>query len=146
MSYLVELGNKIRRRRIELGMTQHELALRSGYTSRSSINKLELGHVDPSLTKLYELAEALEMSPVELAFNAGALYELADGEKIVVDAYRNDPKLRFLIDRMATNSIDVQAFYSAACSDDGSPDQYIVLNVEAAERLKNAPETDDPLL
>ena len=146
MSYLVDFGEKVRKRRTELGMTQNELALRSGYTSRSSINKLELGHVDPSVSKLYELAAALEMSPVELMFDEASLYELSSCEKTLVDLYRNDTQIRFLIDKLINKELDSKIFYSAACSDEYDPDAYVALSADAAERLKNAPETDDPLL
>ena len=36
------VGDRIRARRTELGMTQEELAKKAGYKSRSSINKIEL--------------------------------------------------------------------------------------------------------
>lgn len=36
------IGERIRNRRIELNMTQEELAKKAGYKSRSSINKIEL--------------------------------------------------------------------------------------------------------
>ena len=34
-------GERIRQRRVELGLTQEELAIAAGYKSRSSINKIE---------------------------------------------------------------------------------------------------------
>lgn len=39
----MELGEKVKQRRLELGMSQEELAKRMGYSSRSSINKIEKG-------------------------------------------------------------------------------------------------------
>lgn len=36
------IGERIKKRRLELGMTQDELAKKLGYKSRSSVNKLEL--------------------------------------------------------------------------------------------------------
>lgn len=38
----MEIGDRIRQRREELGMTQDELARAAGYKSRSSINKIEV--------------------------------------------------------------------------------------------------------
>ena len=35
------VGDRIRKRRIELDLSQEELAKRCGYTSRSTINKIE---------------------------------------------------------------------------------------------------------
>ena len=37
------LGLRIKKRREELKLTQQELALKLGYKSRSSINKIEIG-------------------------------------------------------------------------------------------------------
>lgn len=61
MINLLKLGDKIKQRRIELNITQDELAKRAGYTSRSSINKIELGLVDLPLTKIFTLADALKV-------------------------------------------------------------------------------------
>lgn len=66
MSDLKEFGAKIRERRIELNMTQDELAKATGYTSRSSINKIELGLVDLPQTKISQIAKALKVSPTFL--------------------------------------------------------------------------------
>lgn len=59
-------GEIIRAARQELGMTQGALAALSGYTSRSSINKIELGLVDIPQSKLLLIASALNMSPRRL--------------------------------------------------------------------------------
>lgn len=66
MSNLKDFGAKIKARRIELNMTQDELAKAAGYTSRSSINKIELGMVDVSQSKVAKLAKALKISPTIL--------------------------------------------------------------------------------
>ena len=39
----MEIGDRIRKKREELGMSQEELAKKIGYRSRSSINKIENG-------------------------------------------------------------------------------------------------------
>ena len=58
----MELADRVRRRRIELGLSQEELAERMGYSSRSSINKIEMGR--PISQKIIiRLAEALETTP-----------------------------------------------------------------------------------
>lgn len=68
MKYFTEIGNRIKNKRIELNMTQEELALKSGYTSRSSINKIELGLVDIPQSKIASIASALGVSPAYLLF------------------------------------------------------------------------------
>lgn len=56
------IGDIIRQRRCELGMSQHELAERMGYNSRSTINKIEVGVSDVSHSKLLQFAEVLNVS------------------------------------------------------------------------------------
>lgn len=66
MFNLLELGQRIKNRRIALNMTQEELGLKVGYTSRSSINKVELGKVDIPQSKIESLANALHVTPAFL--------------------------------------------------------------------------------
>lgn len=58
-------AERIKQRRIELGMTQDELAKKLGYKSRSSVNKVETSR-DLSLKKVKEYANALECTPAYL--------------------------------------------------------------------------------
>ena len=57
---------RIRERRIELGLSQDQLAAKMGYKSRSSINKIESGQTDIARNKLVKLAEALLTTPAYL--------------------------------------------------------------------------------
>ncbi len=68
MTNLTDFGNRVKEKRIELNMTQEELAIKSGYTSRSSINKIELGLVDLPQSKISSIASALDVSPAYLLF------------------------------------------------------------------------------
>lgn len=56
----MNLGDKVRKRRIELGLTQEELAKRMGYSSRVSINKIENGR-QVSQKIIIRLAKALNV-------------------------------------------------------------------------------------
>lgn len=56
------VGERIRNRRLEIGMTQDELAKKLGYKSKSTINKIELGINDITLPKVKEFAKALEVN------------------------------------------------------------------------------------
>lgn len=58
------VGNIIKQRRLELGMTQEELAHKLGYKSKSSINKIEIGVTDVSRSKIKDFAEALDCDPL----------------------------------------------------------------------------------
>lgn len=56
------VGERIKKRRIELGMTQDELAHKCGYKSRSSVNKIELAR-DLPLKKATKMAQVLDCEP-----------------------------------------------------------------------------------
>ena len=60
------LYKNIKKRRLEIGMSQEELAQKTGYTSRSSIAKIEKGEVDLQLSKIKLFANALRVSQSEL--------------------------------------------------------------------------------
>ena len=62
-----ELGDLIKRKREELGLSQEELARILGYKHKSSINKIELGLADVPRAKVPAFARALGMTPVELS-------------------------------------------------------------------------------
>ena len=53
------MNNHVRDRRKDLGWTQAQLGDRVG-VSRQTINAIEAGRHDPSLTLAFDLAEALE--------------------------------------------------------------------------------------
>lgn len=56
------MGERIRQRREELGLSQDEVAIRCGYKSRSSINKIETKRSLP-IDKVEIIARVLEVSP-----------------------------------------------------------------------------------
>lgn len=58
----MNVGERIKQRRIELGLSQDELAKKVGYKSRSSINKIELSR-DLPLRKVELMAKALDATP-----------------------------------------------------------------------------------
>ena len=90
MINLKELGNRIKQRRTALHLTQEELAKRSGYTSRSSINKIELGMVDLPQSKIKAIADALDTTP---AFFMGWDEQSKQNDEIVDEVTKmyNDP-------------------------------------------------------
>ena len=55
----MSIGANIKRRREQLGLTQEELAIKVGYKSKSTINKVELGINDVPQRKIVAFAEAL---------------------------------------------------------------------------------------
>jgi len=91
------IGERIKSRRLELDMTQDELAKKAGYKSRSSINKIELTR-DLPLNKVSLIAKALNCSPSYLM----GWSEDAEGliEKASADASRQKK-----IDRLTPEAI-----------------------------------------
>lgn len=63
-----EISERIRKARIERGWTQEELAIRCGYKSRSSINKLERNAYECGLESIKKVARALNVAPDYLIF------------------------------------------------------------------------------
>ncbi len=59
----MEVGERIKRRREQLNMTQDELAQKVGYTSRSSIAKVEANANGMVQSKLVLFAQALGTTP-----------------------------------------------------------------------------------
>ena len=53
------IGERIKARREELGWTQEELAIKMGYKSKSTINKIEMGKVDVTQKKIPQYAKVL---------------------------------------------------------------------------------------
>lgn len=63
---MIELYKNIKFLREQLKISQDELAKLTGYTSRSSIAKIENGQVDLSQSKIELFAKALQTTPGEL--------------------------------------------------------------------------------
>lgn len=63
---MLQLYANIKNRRIELGMTQSDLANKLGYADKSMIAKIESGKVDLSQSKITAFADALNIKPSDL--------------------------------------------------------------------------------
>ena len=59
---MLALYKNIKKRRLELKMSQDQLAAMTGYKDRSSITKIEKGEVDLAESKIREFAKALKIS------------------------------------------------------------------------------------
>lgn len=60
---MATLNQNIKKRRVELNMTQEELATKTGYKSKSAISKIELGERDLSQSQISVFAKALKTTP-----------------------------------------------------------------------------------
>lgn len=58
------IGEIIRERRIELEISQDELAKMAGYTNRSSIARIESGEIDLPYSKFLLITKALDLDPL----------------------------------------------------------------------------------
>lgn len=81
------LYDRIRSRRIELEMSQDELAKKLGYKSRSTIAKIESGENDITQSKIAEFAKALNTTPAYLM----GWDEEKNDEIHTLAAHKNDP-------------------------------------------------------
>jgi len=63
---MIELYKNIKDLREQKGLSQDELAKLTGYTSRSSIAKIEKGEVDLTRSKIIAFAKALDTTPGNL--------------------------------------------------------------------------------
>lgn len=61
-----EVYENIKERRIQLGMSQEELAAKVGYTHRGVISKIEAGKTNLTLEKLDAIAKALNTTAAKL--------------------------------------------------------------------------------
>lgn len=87
----MELYKNIRNRRIELGLTQAELAEKIGYRSISTIAKIERGINDIPQSKIKAFADALNTTPGELMGEvepAPVLLSLTQQEEEHIKKYR----------------------------------------------------------
>ena len=76
---MLTIGDRIKIKRQELGLTQDELAEKTGYKSRSSINKIERGGNDLPLPKIIQFAKVLCTTPSYLlGWNYDNLKSLAE--------------------------------------------------------------------
>jgi len=100
---MVELYENIKKRRIELGMTQTELANKVGYSDKGMISKVENGKVDIPQSLILKFAKALETTPAYLMGWASADYVLSDEENLLIETV-NDVNSSFE-ERMALYTI-----------------------------------------
>ena len=57
----MEIGEKIRNRRMELGWSQRDLAAKMGYTNNSTIAKIEQGKVDVTQSRVIQFSKVLDV-------------------------------------------------------------------------------------
>lgn len=86
LSKMLKLYENIKARREALGMTQTELALKTGYADKSTISRIEKGKVDLSQSKIEAFAKALRTTANDLmGYDADVLVELTPEAQAVIE-------------------------------------------------------------
>ncbi len=62
---VVRIGERLRKQRTRRALTQAELAERAGVTT-ATVARIERDEIEPRMTTLRKLAQALEVDPAEL--------------------------------------------------------------------------------
>ena len=79
----MQIGNIIKKRRVQLGLSQTELANKLGFKSTASISRIELGVQSLPQNKILEMAKALDVSPEYLMGWRNTLESSSDSKVIV---------------------------------------------------------------
>lgn len=90
----MSIGDKIKERRLQLGLSQEELAKRMGYKDRSTINKIEAGINDVTQSKVKQFAEVLGVSIAYLMEwdKVDYLIRTENGDVLIESKQANDVK------------------------------------------------------
>lgn len=82
---MLKLYENIKQRRIALGMSQSELAERTGYADKSTISRIEAGKVDLSQSKIKLFADVLRTTPADLMMYESEEMELIPQQAAVAE-------------------------------------------------------------
>ena len=105
----MELSDRVRCRREELGLTQDELAKRMGYKSRVSINKIENGR-PVSQKIIVRLADALDVSvPYLMGWNQQPAETLQDMGALAAQVILDQDAMEMVRAYMSMGESDRQA-------------------------------------
>lgn len=110
----MNIGAKIKNRRLELGLTQIQLATKMGYTSKAAICKVENGQDNLTTNRIIQFAKALDL-PVTYLMGWDPGEE--DPDKAYTKAARDfyakylaaNRKTRHIIDQLLTEEGDDNA-------------------------------------
>lgn len=118
-----QVGDRIRERREELGMTQTDLAKRLGYKSRSTIAKIESNVNSLTMPMVVEFAKVLMVEPSYLMG-----WEDEEGVRTSgQDTWYTDPETAALAEKLRTNP-DYRILFDAV-SDISPEDMQIVIDI-----------------
>ena len=104
------IGERIKLRRIQLGLTQTELAHKMGLTSKTTICKAETANFNPTLDRVREFAAALDVSP---SYLMGWTSDTEGLKPINKKQYYLDEKTAEMAQTLADNK-DMRLLFDAA--------------------------------
>lgn len=103
----MDLYSNIKKRRLELGLSQEELAQKVGYKDRTSIAKIESGKIDIPQSKITAFATALSIEPTALMGYSDEEGYYTDPEVAeYANKLKNNPDMRLLFDAAEDMSKD----------------------------------------
>ena len=111
---MTSIGNNIYLRRKELGLTQEELAVKMGYKSKSSINKIEMEINDIPQSKIRKFAEVLQTTPADLMGWKEATEtdkKISDTKAGITDRIYNDNEFFYVVEML--DKLDQKQFDKA---------------------------------
>ena len=95
----MEIGEKIRNRRMELGWSQRDLAAKMGYTNNSTIAKIEQGKTDVTQSRVIQFSKVLNVPSAYLMdWDDGTKkpsldkLTLTERELLLLDLFRQIPE------------------------------------------------------
>ena len=86
------IGKRIRDRRIELKLTQEDLAKKAGFKTKGAISRIENNQRDITQSQVVDFAKALNTTPSYLMGWDNEEYLLNQDEITIVDNYRDSNK------------------------------------------------------
>lgn len=140
----MKIGDIIKNRREELGISQVELAKRVGYTSRSAINKIEKNVNDIPRNKIEQFADVLQLSPSFLMGwdNSDSAETTSDVETFPVIGDIAAGFDRIAIEDWGGETVDIPK----ALLKGHSKDEYLVLSVKGDSMYPMYQENDKVLI
>lgn len=141
------IGERIRERRKQLGMTQDELANKIG-VKKTSVSNYEVNTNSPPEKVIIKIMDALDCDANYLFgdYTTKENFVITPHERKIIEAYRKSPEMQPAIDKLLdiTNTQTIKV-YRAAKSDTDDKDRILNISAERLQKLKDAPESDDDL-
>jgi len=140
------IGERIRERRKELGMTQDELANKVG-VKKTSISNYEVNTNSPPEKIIIKLMEALNCDANYLFADCDKQIKIAitPHEERLIKAYRQMPEMHLAIDRLlGIEEAKITVSQKAARSGDDRAIDTVKMTSERTAKFENA-ETDDDI-